>query len=135
MIPKGWLPAGAHLRISTAEKGEFLRAPALNGKSFFMNGKAHIHARTRQVCPAHFNLSVPAIVNGAFGSNTLEELQTDIVMPTMEEAYQHRGNLPLENMTPISNRCAGCSAVDVALLTCDDIDDSGNVADPSQRAR
>ena len=56
-------------------------------------------------------------------------------MPTMEEAYRHRGSLPLQPMMALSNRCAGCSAVDVPLLACDDIDESGNVADPSQRAR
>ena len=57
-------------------------------------------------------------------------------MPTMEEAYRHRGSsLPQQPMMALSNRCAGCSAVDVPLLACDDIDESGNVADPSQRAR
>lgn len=58
-------------------------------------------------------------------------------MPTMEEAYQHRGSVPPppQPMMPPSNRCAGCSAVDVPLLACDDIDGSGHVADPSQRAR
>ena len=46
----------------------------------------------------------------------------------MKEAYLHPGAQP-------SHRCAGCNAVDVSLLACDDIDGNGTVSDPSQRAR
>lgn len=53
-------------------------------------------------------------------------------MPTMEEAYPRPG-APLHPPGGM-NRCAGCSAVDVSLLACDDIDGNGT-ADPSQRAR
>jgi len=57
----------------------------------------------------------------------------------MEESYQNRGTVQPQSqqlqMMGLPNRCAGCSAVDVALLACDDIDGSGNVTDPSQRAR
>jgi hypothetical protein len=52
----------------------------------------------------------------------------------MEESYQHSG-APLHQHPGIMNNCAGCSAVDVPLLACDDIDGDGTVADPSQRAR
>lgn len=54
-------------------------------------------------------------------------------MPTMEDSYSH---LDAMQGGPAASamRCAGCSASDVPLLACDDMDENGT-ANPSQRAR
>jgi len=57
-----------------------------------------------------------------------------------QQQHQQQQGLPYP---PLMDRCAGCGAVDVSLLACDDLDGaSGNnkdglptLGDPSQRSR
>jgi hypothetical protein len=92
-------------------------------------------ATVNQLPPPFSNSSV-ALHRSVGGVAVAVDIYKNKTMPTMEDImYTGHPGAPVRPPPPSDDdRCAGCTATGLALLACDDIDDSGE-ATSGRRSR